>query len=146
MNNKGYNNGQNRYIEGGHFKSVLQVVDVQAPRLSVTGGWTYSTAHFHKITLSECLPDGEFKLYTVEPSKGITTWNKWKNVIQQFNKGLVVELTGKWKIASNNHKHPLLSTKSNFSITDSYTEEHYAKCLEALTGKEIPVEPDIFDK
>lgn len=147
MKNKSYDQGQNRYIEGGTFSGSLQVIDIQEPKKATTGQWTFSTASYYKVTLSKLLPTGEVHLYTIEPSKGSKTWRKWYKVIKEFHKGHIVELTGKFKIASEKHKRTLLSaTKSSFTITDTYTEEEYAKGLEMLTGKEIPVQPELFDK
>lgn len=147
MKNKGYDQGQNRYIEGGSFRGSLQVIDIQEPKKATTGQWTFSTASFYKITLSQLLPNGEVRMYVVEPSKGIKTWRKWYKVIKEYHKGNIVEVSGTFKIASEKHKRILLSaTKSSFSITDTYTEQEYTRGLELLTGKEIPIEPDVFDK
>lgn len=147
MKNKSYDQGQNRYIETGSFEGSLQVIDIQSPKKATTGQWTFSTANYYKITLSQLLPNREVRIYTVEPSKGIKTWRKWHKVIKEYHKGVIVELTGRFKIASEKHKRTLLSANSSsFSITDTYTEEQYAEGLQSLTGKEIPAEPDVFDK
>jgi hypothetical protein len=149
MNNKGYNKEQNRYIEGKDFRAILQVIDVQSPKLSSGGTWTYSSANYYDITLCKFVDFNEqskpdFQLYSIQVAKGISTWKKWEKVIKEFNKGNVPELTGNFHCFKADGKRHMLSAKSKFSMTDIQTHTAFEQGLEKWLNVELPVEPDII--
>ena len=152
MNNKGYNKGQNRYIETAPIKTSIQVIDVLNEKTGFSGGWTHQRGSYFTIvmTLFTQLADGsrEVEILHSYPKRDGRGWKSWLPVIKAVkDQGVIPELKGAFSIVKPaSSKRRTVKEVSKFKISNYYTEEEFAQAYSTFTGKELPKNgPDLFD-